>query len=102
MWLLSAHGTTDHLPPDVARNLEDTLVAQLREVVAELVPSGHNGVAATLTGDHVGQVNLATENPPLMPAQPPPQGELADGTVRPAPNGPPPTAEQIAEGEQTA
>lgn len=101
MWLLSAHGITDHLPPEVARDLEETLVAKLREVVADLVPAGHNGVAATLQGDHVGIVNLtAPGEAPPAPAEPP-AGELADGTVRPAPDGPPPTAEQIANGEQT-
>lgn len=101
MWLLSAHGTTDHLPPDVARDLEEKLSAKLHDLVAELVPDGHNGVAAQLTGDHVGIVNLAAGDGAPAPAGAPQGGELADGTERPAPNGPPPTSEELAEGEQT-
>lgn len=102
MWLLSAHGTTDHLTPELARELEEKLVVALHGIVTELVPAGHNGVAATLQGDHVGIVNLtAPGEAPPAPAEAP-AGELADGTVRPAPDGPPPTAEQLAEGEQTA
>ena len=90
MWLLSAHGTTDHLEPEVAKELEQKLVDAVHGVVSELVPEGHQGVAASFSGDHVGEINLVAPGDAVTPTPDAEDGDKADGTFQPAPSGPPP------------
>lgn len=91
MWTLNIHGDTSHLQPDVARELEEHIVSAVHSLVSELVPAGHQGVAATFQGDHYGPVNLVdpTDMPAGTPA--PDSGAAADGTPGPAPDSPPPS-----------
>lgn len=99
MWTLQLHGLTDHLGADEARELETELVVKARNLFAGLVPGGHQGVAGTFSGDHVGAVNLVdpASAPEGTPA--PDEGVKADGSPEPAPEGPPPVFEPGAPSE---
>ena len=89
-WTLQMHGLTDHLPADEARRVEESLVVKAHGLFAELVPAGHQGVAGTFSGEHVGQINLVDATAPPEGTPEPGSGELADGSPEPAPTEPPP------------
>lgn len=91
MWHVQLHGATDDLSDNEAKDAEISVVTRLQRLVAELVPGGHSGVAATFTGDHVGTVALTDAPPDAEPAPVPAGSVVADGTVQPAPTEPPPT-----------
>ena len=91
MWTINLHGNTDEQPPEVAAELEHKLVEVFHELAGHLVPDGHQGVAATMTGDHVGTVNLIDPGEAVAGTPDAEVGVKADGTFQPAPTGPPPT-----------
>lgn len=102
-FLAQITGHAAHSDPSEARDAEIALAEALREVAQKLTDLGHEGVAATFTGEHTGSVNLlagsATEQPePTGDAlggdtpQPPAEGEtqpeshaVPDGTPVPPP-----------------
>lgn len=90
-WTLQLHGLTDHLPAEQARELEEELVVKAHSLFSGLIPAGHQGVAGTFSGEHVGQINLVDATAPPEGAPEPDAGVVADGTPEPAPTEPPPT-----------
>lgn len=106
MWTLQMHGNTEGLSKDDARSWEERFVERVQSIAAELVPGGHTGVAATFSGDHVGAVNLTDTAAPPEGTPAPDEGDKADGTPEPPPEGPPPTfengEEHPAEGGEAA
>ena len=104
MWTLQLHGITDHLNAEEAYKLEQDVLVKAHSLFAGLVPAGHEGVAGTFDGDHLGPVNLVDAASPPEGTPAPPEGIVADGTPEPAPTEPPPTFVNGApvEPEQTA
>lgn len=90
MWTVQLHGSTESLKDTDARDWEMEFSHRLHTLVADLVPGGHTGVAATFTGDHVGTVNLTDPQAPPEGTPAPDDGVKADGTPEPAPTEPPP------------
>lgn len=91
MWTLQLHGLTDHLSADEARTAEEELLVKAHSLFAGLIPGGHQGVAGTFSGEHVGQVNLVDATAPPEGAPPTEGAVVADGTYEPPPTEPPPT-----------
>lgn len=76
VWSAQFNGTHESPNENVGREEEQYLAEQLAGVADELTERGHVGVAASFTGEHVGQVNLLEALPwqeqPADGEQPPP------------------------------
>jgi hypothetical protein len=58
MWHASLHGSTDHLDPEVATEIETAVRDALAEVMGTLVPAGHQGVAGSFEYSKGGPSDL--------------------------------------------
>ena len=93
MWHLSMHGSTDHLDPAVAEEIEVAVRDAAAEIMATLVPAGHQGVAGAFSYSKGGPSDLrdatphAEPDPVEAPAQPNPvssvPAEVATKSVPP-------------------
>ena len=68
MWHLSMHGSTDHLDPAVAEEIEVAVRDAAAEIMATLVPAGHQGVAGQFAYSSGGPSDLRDAAPHPDPA----------------------------------
>jgi hypothetical protein len=68
MWHASLHGSTDHLDPEVAQEIETKVRDALAEVMGTLVPDGHQGVAGSFEYSKGGPSDLAGPGAPTHTA----------------------------------
>ena len=73
MWNLSMHGSTDHLDPAVADEIEVAVRDAVAAVFATLVPAGHQGVGGQFAYSIGGPSDLrdATPHPTANPDEAP-------------------------------
>lgn len=87
-WLVSMHGSTDHLDPEVADEAEVTLRDKLAEVFSGLVAAGHQGVAGVFHHSHGSPVDLRSAGAPAAApdaSEAPSEPEAASEPVNPTP-----------------
>jgi hypothetical protein len=78
MWHASLHGSTDHLDPEVAQEIETKVRDALAQVMGTLVPDGHQGVAGSFEYSKGGPSDLRGPGAPTHTASP---AEGASGQV---------------------
>lgn len=78
MWHVSMHGSTDHLDPAVAEEIEVAVRDAVAAVFGTLVPAGHQGVAGTFSYSSGGPSDLRD-------ATPHPTAEVEASAVQPNP-----------------
>lgn len=111
-WLATLHGDTSHLTREDAQKLEAQVKDELAELARDLVPDGHQGVAATFHGEHSGDVNLLTPGETPDAGQVPteadgdpaqvPQLEIPRDTAQPADSGETGTDVELEPGQALA
>ena len=74
MWHVSMHGSTDHLDPAVADEIEVAVRDAVSKIFGELVAAGHQGVAGTFAYSTGGPSDLrdATPHPVATNEEAPP------------------------------
>jgi hypothetical protein len=70
MWHLSMHGSTDHLDPEVAAEIETKVRDAAAEIFGSLVPDGHQGVAGSFEYSKGGPSDLNGPGAPTHTATP--------------------------------
>jgi hypothetical protein len=78
MWHLSMHGSTDHLDPEVAAEIETRVRDAAAEIMGTLVPDGHQGVAGRFEYSKGEPSDL---NGPGAPTRPATASDAAGGQV---------------------
>ena len=82
MWHLSMHGSTDHLDPAVADEIEVAVRDAVAAVFATLVPAGHQGVAGSFSYSSGGPSDLRDATPhPVATNEEAPPPAMAVSTV---------------------
>lgn len=76
MWHVSMHGSTDHLDPAVAEEIEVAVRDAVAAVFATLVAAGHQGVAGSFEYSSGGPSDLRDATP-----HPAPEAEAAPAPV---------------------